>query len=615
MKLKISLSVAAVLLLAASSLFAAIPPAENLLPADTLGLVTVPDFSILRAASAQSPEWLLWNDPAMKPFHDDFLARWNAKFIAPMEQNLGIHLSDFLPLLQGQLTLAVTQNGWNGSGPASPALVVLLDARDKSDLLAKNLAALKDKWVASGRPVQSEILEGIKFSVVTFSTNAPLPLSSMLSQGANSSPAPNTLYIGQFESLLIAGSSVKAVASVAAHLAGGANPALKDNAEFAADRLSQFHDQPLYYGWFNAKTFFSVLSETDFPQDTGSFRMPWDKILLASGFNGLKSVSFTYREDHDGAQIEVFARAPGATRQGLLKIVAAAPKDASPPPFVPVDAVKFWRWRVDGQKSWAEIRKALMVISPGALTTLDTIIQTANLSAQQQDPNFDIRQSLINNLGDDWITFQKAPPTQTLADLNSAPWLFLFAANNADQAALAIKTVAGMSSQDSPPQTRDFLGRKIYTISMPGGRGANAASRSLYCAASGGYVAVTTDVSMMENYLRSDNGKTKPLSQKPGLVDAAQRVGGMDNGLFGYQNQRELGRELFAALKSDPSLNPLSSLPMGSQTSGLRDLMNFALLPDYGQVAKYFNFSVYGGSATSDGLDLKFFTPRPPELN
>ena len=75
MKFKISLTVAAVLLLAVSSLFAAIPPAENLLPADTLALATVPDFSVLRAASAQSPEWLLWNDPAMKPFHDDFIAK------------------------------------------------------------------------------------------------------------------------------------------------------------------------------------------------------------------------------------------------------------------------------------------------------------------------------------------------------------------------------------------------------------------------------------------------------------------------------------------------------------------------------------------------------------
>jgi hypothetical protein len=294
-----------------------------------------------------------------------------------------------------------------------------------------------------------------------------------------------------------------------------------------------------------------------------------------------------------------------------LKIVAAAPKDSSPPSFVPADAVKFWRWRVDGQKSWAELRKTLTAISPTALSTLDTIILSANASAQQENPNFDIRHDLIGNLGDDWMNFQKAPPIQTLADLNSAPWLFLFA----DQAALAIKTVAGMSSQDSSPQTRDFLGRKIYTISLPGGRSANAATRSLYCAASGGYVALTMDVSMMENYLRSDNGKTKPLSEKPGLVDAAQRVGGMDNGLFGYQNQRELARELFAALKNDPSLDPLSSLPMTSPANSFRDLMNFSLLPDYGQVAKYFNFTVYGGSATSDGLDIKFFTPRPPELN
>jgi hypothetical protein len=614
MKFKISLTVAAVFLLAAASLFAAIPPAENLLPADTLMMVTVPDVSTLRAVSAQSPEWLLWNDPAMKPFHDDFMAKWNDRFIGPAEQNLGIHVSDFLPLLQGQLTFAVTQNGWNGSGPAAPAMVLLLDARGKSDLLATNLAALKDKWIASGRPVQSEILEGIKFSVVTFSTNQPMPLSSMISQGANSS-TPGTLYIGQFQSLLIAGSSVKAVASVAAHLAGGANPALKDNAEFAADQLSQFHDRPLYYGWFNAKTFFSVLSEAPYPQDSGSFRMPWDKILLASGFNGLKSVSFTYREDHDGAQIELYARAPESTRQGLLKIAAAAPKDSSPPPFVPADAMKFWRWRMDGQKSWAELRKTLMAVSPQALTTLDTVIQTANLSAQQQNPNFDIRHDLFGNLGDDWMSFEKAPSGQTLNDLNSAPWLFLFAANNADQAALAIKTIAGMSSQDSPPQTRDFLGRKIYTISLPGGGGANGGARLLYCAASGGYVAVTMDVSMMENYLRNDNGKIKPLSAKPGLLDAAQRVGGMGNGLFGYQNQRETARELFAALKNDPSLNPLSSLPGGSQANSIRDMMNFSLLPDYGQVAKYFNFSVYGGSATSDGLYIKFFTPRPPELN
>jgi hypothetical protein len=181
-----------------------------------------------------------------------------------------------------------------------------------------------------------------------------------------------------------------------------------------------------------------------------------------------------------------------------------------------------------------------------------------------------------------------------------------------------------MLSAASPPQERQFLGRKIYTITLPshgpaGANGATAAPVSLYCTASGGYVALTTDVSMIENYLRSDDGKTKPLSRTPGLVEAAQHVGGMGNGLFGYQNQRETARSLFAALKNDPAagalaLNPLSMWPSASGM-GLKDLMDFSLLPDYDQISKYFSFTVYGGSSTSEGLDLKIYTPRPPELN
>lgn len=622
MKLKISLTISAVFLLLVSPVFAVIPPAENLLPADTLFMLTVPDWSALHATMQQSPQWLMWNDPAMKPFRDNFTAKWDQKFIAPLEQSLGASVDDYLPLLQGQLTFAVTQNGWNGSDDAEPAMVLLLDARGKGDLLATNLAILKKEWRSSGKPVQTQVLQDIKFSVVTLSSNTPMP--SALAPAGDSS-TPKTLYIGQYQSLLIVGTSIKAVASIAAHLTGGANPSLANNSQFAADRLAQFHDSPLYYGWFNAKAFVNVLSQIQPAQNPDAgFQIPWDKVLIASGLQGLRSVSFSYRESHDGAEVEFFADAPESARDGIFKILALAPKNANPPPFVPADAVKFWRWRVDGQKSWAELQRMLATVSPTAIGTLSSFIAMANANAQQQDPNFDITKNLIGNLGDDWISFGKASPDSTLQGINSGPSLFLFSANNPDQAARALKTVAGMASAGTTPQTRDFLGRKIYTIPLPsrGRAGANGApppAGSLYCAASGGYVAITTDVSMIENYLRSDDGKTKPLSQTPGLVEAAQHVGGMGNGLFGYQNQGETARTLFAALKNNPAagaaaLNPLSMWPSANGGS-LKDLMNFSLLPDYGRIAKYFSFTVYGGSSTSDGLDLKVYSPRPPGLN
>jgi hypothetical protein len=284
------------------------------------------------------------------------------------------------------------------------------------------------------------------------------------------------------------------------------------------------------------------------------------------------------------------------------------------------------RWRVDGQKSWAAFEKMLSDISPAWLSSLNSVISIANATAQTKDPNFDVRKNLIGNLGDDWISYQKAPAGKTLVDLNSAPSLFLFAALNPDQAVLAIKNVASLtSSQENAPAPRDFLGRKIYTIALSARRAPGATSptpRWLYCTAGGGYVALTTDVSMIESYLRSTDSKAGPLRETAGFADAAQHIGGAGNGLFAYQNQRETMRATFTALKNSSTANPpsgganaFSALPFASPEKIFGGWMDFSLLPEYDKVSKYFYFSVTSGNVTADGFSFKIFAPRPPQLN
>jgi hypothetical protein len=133
----------------------------------------------------------------------------------------------------------------------------------------------------------------------------------------------------------------------------------------------------------------------------------------------------------------------------------------------------------------------------------------------------------------------------------------------------------------------------------------------LLLSSANGYVAFTTDAGMMEEFLRNTDGSSKPLRENAGLRDAATRVGGMGTGLFSYQDQRAEMRVAFKLFKNVVDSDPTMKL----FPREFRDWADFSLLPDYDAVAKYFYLSVFTGSANADGLSLKVFTPRPPQLN
>ena len=614
------LGAAAIFLTTARLVAAAIAPAENLLPADTLAFFTVPDTASFRVVARTSPQMMLWNDPAMRPFHDKFMAKFNERFVSPLEKDLGVNVSEFLDLPQGQLTLAVTGNGSIGHDDVSQGLLLLLDARDKSAALKSNLAALTKKWNDAGRKLRTETLHGIAFTVVPLSSNdftSIFPKHPPAQElGKDPKPEkPGEIYFAQFESLLVAGNTSGAVDAVAAHLSGSSVPALADDAQFAADKLSQFRDLPNYYGWFNGDKFFTLISQA--PENNGDSPMPRFSVLKtlgAVGLGSLKSASFAMRDNREGAALTIHLTAPESARVGLLKLIALPAKDASSPLFVPADAVKFSRARLDGKQAWADLQKMVAAVSPQGLASLNAVIDMANTFAQQKNPGFDLRTALFGNLGDDIVTYQKNAAGTTPAEAANPPTLYLVAVANADQTIDAIKTVASMAApQDSSKGPREFLGHKIYTLALrgaPAQAGAPPQSKSLFMSASGGYLALSGDSAILEEYLRSADKPPKPLGDTPGLAEAASHVGGPGGGLFGYENQRETMRLAFKVFKNSAAGPPSKMFP-----PMFREWADFSLLPDYEVVQKYFYLSVFGGRSDSEGLTLKMFSPRPPQLN
>ncbi|MFO1477950.1 MAG: hypothetical protein U1F98_15045 [Verrucomicrobiota bacterium] len=620
---------AALLGAAAGAVAAPIPPAEKLLPDDTLVMFTVPDFAKLRTLTAASPQTQAWNDPAMKPFRDKFMAKLQEQVVAPLERELGAKLDDYTSLPQGQLTFAVTQNGWQVATGQAPAVVVLMDARDKSAQLKKNLADLRKKWLDAGKTLRIEKIRDTEFSIIPLSSNnIPKSLGKLLPQADGEYPDDSSsakpasrgdLVIGQFDSLLIAGNSVKAIEKIMVHLTGGAMPSLGELASYESSRLQLFRDSPAY-GWVNLKAFIDIaLAKSADKQSDGSspFEMfSPEKLLPATGVSGLKTFAFAVQYPADGCLVQAFLGMPESTRAGLFKIAPVAGKDSAPPAFVPATAVKFQRTRIDGQKAWATLQSVMNDISPQLVASMNFIFETANTQAREKDPAFDIRKNFFGNLGDDFISYSKAPRGDSLADLGTAPWLMLIGSPQAEQLSSAIKSLLVLiNPAAATPTEREFLGRKIYSIAIPGmmvpGKDpAKPQSAELSYAASGGYLAITIDPAMIEEYLRSGDNPQKALRETAGLSDAAARVGGFNTGWFGFENQSESVRVLIDAVRKSAGTDSsaAAAMPFGA---GLKDWLDFSLLPPYEKISKYFGISVYSISENADGASFKMFAPTP----
>jgi hypothetical protein len=621
---------------------AAVPPVEKLLPDDTLVLLSIPDFAKVREIYSNSPQGQLWRDPSLKAFKEKFLDKLKETWIAPLERELGVQLADYSSLPQGQLTLALTQNGWDGKDlkEAEPGLLLLMDTKDKSGQLKTNLADLKKKWLDAGKKARIEKIRDAEFSIITLSSN-DVP-KSLKKAATDSQPADATeaaenpeakkagdkkeIYIGQADSLLVVGNSAKAIEKVLARMSGADIKTVSDVPAYQADQAALFRDANLF-AWVNAKVFVDMLcrlGENSGAGDSNPMGVKPEKVVAALGLTGLKTVALSYRYSEEGAQGTLFLGVPEVDRTGLFRILAGEGKDCSPPSFVPADAVKFQRWRIDGQKAWAAIQKIVSDINPQWINLLNYSLTTAESLAKEKNPDFDIKKNLFGNLGDDLIIYSKLPKGDHLADLNSGPSLTLIGSPNGEQLVAALRSLLLLMGQPAgTPTEREFLGRKIYTMPATGlgSRGGGATPRNLNYAFGGGYLAIAGDSAILEEYLRSSQSKGKSLRDAPGLNEAMQKVAGRGTSFFNYSNDSETMRVTLAALKgdfdsalSDGSLGPvMGALGLGPDFKA-KEWFDVSLLPSYDKIAKYFSFSVFAETATADGLAFKGFTPTPAGL-
>lgn len=625
--------------LAFGTAFAQVPPAEQLLPDDIIGLATVPDWSKMTSAYNQSTWGQLWADPAMKGFRDNFTSNFTADFLKPLEKQLGVKLTDYQDLLQGQVTLALTAPGTESKQFAN--FLVLIDAKDKGETLKAKLAELKKKWADAGKEVKTEKIRDVEFSSINFTSADVKALLKKAFPGADDEGDPDDktppekiqLRIGQYKSLLLIGESDKDLEKVLARQSGGLVPPLAEKAAYQKTHAALFRDS-IGHAWLNFKPVYKkILASASAEKQEPAGGMPSmkvDKILPALGFESLDTLAAKVSSSSDGSFFEFFAGVPEAQRDGLFKVINLEKKDASPPAFVPADVLKLQRTRLDGAKAWTTLENTLGKIEPSLAGLVQLMLSSAG---KDKDPSFDLKKNLINNLGDDIIQYQRAPKSTKVADLQSPPSILLIGSPNPPQLLDAVRlltTLLPPPLSTAPLKEREFLGKKIYSLSLgaseedeedktKGPAPTNAPASSLHFCASAGYVAFSSDTGMLEEFLRSGENPPKPLRGSAGLAEAAGKIGGMDRGLFSYDNQIESLRLTMDALKNDSEAYNRSlffNLSGGDDEGqgAFRRLFDLKLLPSFDRISKYFGIALLSAGTTPDGYLVKGFDPTPSAL-
>ncbi|MCX8109185.1 MAG: hypothetical protein N3G20_10305 [Verrucomicrobiae bacterium] len=621
----------------AGTTFAALPPAEQLLPRETVTVICIPDCTRFVAAQREAGLVRLWKDPDMAKFRESVSERLSRAVVVPVERFSGLKAADMLELFQGQLAVGVTLDE---QSPV-PGLTFIIDAGTKADRLSQLIGNIRTKLTESGQETKSERIRDVEFTTVRVKipqvSSTAGSASRDASAPAGADPRQNTradasspsqtidLSFARVGQTLVAGTRMRDLEKVVAKIQGGTVPCLAEKPSFEVVHRKILRDS-LAFGWTDLTALSrSVLKLQVAAAEQQSAQIgpgQAEKLFPALGLAGLKSIGCAIRNGEEGTLVDLFLAVPQEERKGLVKLFLFEPKDSSPPPWVPANVIQFSRSRLDGQKCWAAIESLVNEISPGVL---DFLIQQLNEAVRSKDPGFDFRRYFVQNLGDDMISYQKLPRELTGGQLASPPTLHLVSSANPEHLLAGIK--ATMLLMPPPFNTvefkeREFLGKRIYSVMPPSvaflGAQSSVTGALLHLSWAKGYLAVANETTILEEFLRSSESAGTTLAQIPGWTRAVQQVGGSNTGFLGYQNMCESFRLLFSTLKSftpsDQAAGSSVSIAPGlsEARSVLMSIADFSTLPPFEAVSNYFGIFVCAGTVNAEGYGLRaVFTSAP----
>lgn len=603
-----------------------LPPPQELLPADALAVLTLPEVPAARAAWQGSNPGRLWADPAMTEFRQRFEGAFRQKWLAGFERESGVDLGELLGMTRGQATLAILPPlpPEPGSDDAGSNWLLLLDTRDGAAGLTQLLDKARARLATNTPPTAKALQSGEhRFTRVTIdlepsSRANPTNASATAKSGKAAAPVEDVdeedlrweICFGQVGSAFVAGPSWAAITNALPRLSGtNAGPGLSGKPSFTRLWGSTLKERPAWF-YLDVASVYQRLA----PRLEGVFGMlsllgaDPAKVVPATGLASIKAIGGSIQSSQSGSTTDLAIEVPAAERAGLTQVMQILPLEAGLPEGIPDGVGSFQRWRIDGGAGWKALEASLKRISP-QLGDLARI--TVESAGQVFDPNFNLQRDLVANLGNDFITFTLPPAGTNLLQLSQSGRVQMVGSANPARLTSGWKALEALVHMQAGAlefsERTGPGGRKVMVASVAGKGGPQNAFQMIQAS---NHVVIASDAAAMDAYLVAATNRVAPTI--PGLAEAAAGAGGTQRGLFGFSQPRLELRPTWEALRTSDSLAGV--MPPGTTSleavQTIESWADFKRLPPFEAVARYWTVQVVSGGTDADGFRFRWFSPK-----
>jgi hypothetical protein len=486
------------------------PPAvARLLPERTLALVVVEDISRMLEGLRETSPGRLWADPEFQAF------------AAPMREHLGklfekaeaeapVALADVLPLLEGQMALAVLQPPRVGGMPdLFPELVAAVDVSDAAAaarLLDLAAAGLEAKGVDSRTWEEGDA----RFM------NLPMPQAPF--EG-------NIVVVGGRLVATVSPDATLIRGMIAASRGEGDGRTLARDADLlkAVERAGRRRELFAYLNVARAaKALFEMVRLYAPPEEFMKARLVYE----ALGLDGVRSVSLSAAIDPPGFRTGVFIHAP-APRKGVFTLFSEKPMRPSMLRAAPGRARGLLSWSVRPDRVPDLVREVASAIGPDE-------------AARAEGPMTAIEQqlALLGDFGSEGVLFVERAAVEPVVELSSV----VVALRTGKREALEplYRLVAGLASVAAAGRGFEMQkeatpwGDLVRTLELPLGFSPTVALSDDFIVASPTKDAAMRALARLSTAGGADAGNVEPLVETPACRDAIARVG-KPTFLFAYR--------------------------------------------------------------------------------